>query len=135
MAKKKSFREPNREGMPRFLKLSPEMQRWAAMLAEEVEQWPGVTTKPMFGMTGFYRGKTIFAAVPKSRAIGSPNSVICKLPEGSKWRATAAKDSRIRQESMDTHKWFPFEIGSEADLRDVLLWFERAFQSAKSPRK
>jgi len=29
------------------------MQRWAAMLAEELEQWPGVTTKPMFGLTGF----------------------------------------------------------------------------------
>jgi hypothetical protein len=135
MPKKKSFRDSNREGMPRFLKLSPEMQRWAAMLAEEVEQWPGVTTKPMFGMTGFYRGQTIFAAVPKSRAIGSSNSVIFKLHEGSKWREAAATESRINQENMDTHKWFPFEISSEADLRDVLLWFERAFQSAKSPRK
>ncbi len=121
--------------MPRFHKLSPEMQRWSAMLVEELEHWPGVSTKPMFGLTGFYRGKTIFAAVPKSRALGSPNFVIFKLPEGSKWRKQAAKDSRIRQESMDTHKWFPFEIGSEADLRDALLWFERAFQSAKAPRK
>ncbi|MFL6300731.1 MAG: hypothetical protein ACJ71N_09020 [Terriglobales bacterium] len=121
--------------MPRFQKLSPEMQRWAAMLAEEVEQWPGVTTKPMFGLTGFYRGKTIFAAVPRSRCLGSSNSVIFKLPEGSKWREQAPKDPRIAQENMDTHKWFPFEIGSEGDLRDALLWFERAFQSAKSPRK
>jgi hypothetical protein len=122
-------------GLPRFHKLSPEMQRWSAMLAEELEQWPGVSTKPMFGLTGFYRGKTIFAAVPKSRALSSPNSVIFKLPQGSKWRKQAAKDSRIQQESMETHKWFPFEIGSENDLRDALVWFERAFQSAKAPRR
>ena len=121
--------------MPRFHKLSPEMERWSAMLAEELVEWPGVTTKPMFGFTGFYRGKTIFAALPKSRALGSPNSVIFKLPPSSKWRDEALKDPRIQPGNMDTHKWFPFEIGSESDLRDALIWFERAFQSAKSPRK
>ena len=121
--------------MPRFHKLSPEMQRWSAMLVEELIEWPGATTKPMFGLTAFYRGKTIFAAVPKTRCLGSPNSVIFKLPSSSKWREEALKDSRIQPVKMDTHKWFPFEIGSESDLRDALLWFERAFQSAKSPRK
>ena len=121
--------------MPRFHKLSPEMQRWSAMLAEELEQWPGVTNKPMFGLASFYRGKTIFAAVPKSRALGSANAVIFKLPKDSKWREAALKDSRIQPENLDTHTWFPFEVGSESDLRDALLWFERAFDSAKSPRK
>jgi hypothetical protein len=121
--------------MPRFHKLSPEMQRWAAMLAEELAQWPGVTTKPMFGFTGFYRKGVIFAAVPKSRAMGSPSSVIFKLPEGSKWRAVVSKDHRIQAESMDTHKWFPFEIGTEGDLREALVWFERAFESAKALRR
>jgi len=130
--KKKAARGPK---MPRFHKLSPEMQRWSALLAEELEQWPGVTTKPMFGFTSFYRGKTIFAAVPKTRALGSANSVIFKLPEDSKWRGAALKDSRIQPGNIETHKWFPFEIGSESDLRDALLWFERAFQSAKAPRK
>jgi hypothetical protein len=121
--------------MPSFHKLSPEMERWSAMLAEELEHWPGVATKPMFGLTSFYRGKTIFAAVPKSRALGSPHAVIFKLPPNSKWRAAVLKDRRIQPGNMDTHKWFPFEIGSDADLRDALLWFERAFQSAKAPRK
>jgi hypothetical protein len=121
--------------MPRFHKLSLEMQRWAAMLTEELEQWPGVSKKPMFGFTSFYRGKTIFAAVPKTKALGSPNSVIFKLPERSKWRGEAAKDGRIPSESMETHKWLQFEIGKESDLRDALVWFERAFESAKSPRK
>ena len=122
-------------GMPRFHKLSPEMQRWAVILAEELKQWPGVTTKPMFGFTSFYRGKTIFAAVPKTRALGSANSVIFKLPEQSKWRAIVGKDPRIQPENMAAMKWFPFEIGGESDLRDALLWFERAFQSAKAARK
>ena len=132
MVKKKSSGRP---GMPRFHKLGPEMQRWSAMLAEELIQWPGVTTKPMFGLISFYRVQTIFAAVPKSRALGSPNAVIFKLPKGSKWREEALKDSRIQPGNMVTHTWFPFEIGSESDLRDALLWFERAFQSAKAPRK
>ena len=122
-------------GMPRFAKLSPEMQRWAAMLAEELVEWPGVTTRPMFGMIGFYRAKTIFAAIPKSRAIGGPNTVIFKLPQDSKWRREVPKDSRIQSDDMQTHKWLQFEIGSESDLRDALVWFERSFQSAKAPRK
>jgi hypothetical protein len=125
----------SKAGMPRFHKLSPEMQRWSAMLAEELIQWPGVTSKPMFGFTSFYRAKTIFAAVPKTRALGSPNSVIFKLPKQSKWRQVASEDPRIQPGNMDTHKWFPFEVGSESDLRDALLWLERAFQSAKAPRK
>src|SRR5438445_10726526 len=126
---------PGGARMPRFHKLSPEMQRWSAMLAEELEQWPGVTNKPMFGLTSFYRGRTIFAAVPKSRALGGTNSVIFKLPGSSKWRGAALKDSRIQPGNMETHKWFPFEIRDENDLRDALVWLERAFQSAKAPRK
>ena len=111
------------------------MQRWSAMLTEELEQWPEVTTKPMFGLASFYRGKIIFAAVPKTRALGSANSVIFKLLKDSKWREAALKDSRIQPGNMETHKWFPFEIGDEQDLRDALLWFERAFQSAEVPSK
>jgi hypothetical protein len=133
--KKRSSRAKVGGGMPRFHKLSPEMERWSATLAQELTQWPGVRTKPMFGLTSFYRGKTIFAAVPKSRALGSPTSVIFKIPEGSKWRGEASNDVRVQSENMQTHKWFQFEIGDERDLRGALLWFERAFQSAKEPRK
>jgi hypothetical protein len=135
MSRKKTSNRKSSADMPRFHKLSPEMQRWAVMLTEELENWPGVTTKPMFGLTGFYRGKIIFAAVPKSRALGTPNSVVFKLPEGSKWRGEAVKDTRVQTENMQTHKWFQFEIGGETDLRDALVWFERAFESAKAPRK
>src|SRR5437763_9311715 len=102
MTNRKNAKSSARAYMRRFHKRSPEMQRWAAMLAEELEQWPGVTTKPMFGLTGFYRGKTIFAAVPKTRCLNTPNSVIFKLPKDSKWRVEVAKDSRIQQESMET---------------------------------
>ena len=44
----------------------------------------------------------------------------------------AAKDARIQSESMETHKWLQFEIRKESDLRDALVWFERAFQSVKT---
>src|SRR5258708_36285161 len=96
MSRNSENRRSAAPAMPRFHKLPPEMQRWSALLAEELKQWPGVTTKPMFGLTSFYRGQSIFAAVPKTRALGSANSVIFKLPEDSKWRDAALKDSRIQ---------------------------------------
>jgi hypothetical protein len=121
--------------MPRFYKLSPEMQRWSAMLAEELAQWPGVSTKPMFGFTSFYRKGTIFAAVPKTRTLHTSYSVMFKLPEGSKWHAKVRKDPRVPGGEFLMERWIPFELQSEDDLRDALLWFERSFQSAKAPRK
>jgi len=121
--------------MPRFHKLSPEMQRWSAMLSEELEQWPSVTTKPMFGFTSFYRGKAIFAAVPKTRTLHTAYSVMFKLPRDSKWHAKARKDPHVPGGEFLMERWIPFEVQSERDLRDALVWFERAFRSAKAPRK
>jgi hypothetical protein len=36
---------------------------------------PRRSFRAMFGLLGFYRNKTIFAALPATRGIGAPNSI------------------------------------------------------------
>jgi hypothetical protein len=56
------------------------MRRWSIALQEEVSGWPEVTSRPMFGLAGFYRAGTIFAALPRTRAVETPSSILLKLP-------------------------------------------------------
>jgi hypothetical protein len=114
-----------------LLPVSQEMKHWAAMLGGELESWPNVTTRPMFGFIAFYRGKNIFAALPKTRAMGSPHSFIFRLPEDSPLKARAKKDPRMGSSEMARARWLTFELQSEADLRDALTWLDRAYLAAK----
>jgi len=59
------------------------MKQWCALLEGEVETWPQVRSRPMFGMRAFYRGKRIFACIPRTRALGSANAIILKFPHAS----------------------------------------------------
>src|SRR6266478_894961 len=80
--------------MPR---VSEEMKQLSAVLGNELNTWPKVTTRPMFGLRGFYRGKNIFAALPVTRAIKNPNSLIFRIQtkptnmpnEASQWHGPA----------------------------------------------
>ena len=57
------------------------MQRLCALLEDEVSTWRDIRSKPMFGMTAYYRGQTIFAAIPRTRAAGNKSSLLLKLPK------------------------------------------------------
>lgn len=105
---------------PKLLKIDAEMQRWCALLEEEVSGWPKVTAKPLFGMTGFYRGQRIFGAIPKTRAAGTSRSVLIKLPNVS--------DARLNPVSGPGRKWTAFELESAADINEALQWLERAYE-------
>ena len=109
--------------MPKLWKIDTEMQRWCALLEEEVATWPQITTKPMFGMIAFYRGKKIFAAVPRTRAARTARSVLIKLAAGS--------DKSLKQASGPGADWNSFELESESDLTEALQWLERAYEKAK----
>ena len=126
-----SARKKASKSRPQFQKVTEEMQQWAALLSAEVAQWPDATLKSMFGMTTFYRNKTIFGAVPLTRSLGSQNTVIFKIsiPQAElKLRLDA--DSRV-QTGNPGHKWFSFELSSPKDLRDALTWFSEAYEKAK----
>src|SRR5882757_7838738 len=113
---------------PKFTKISEEMQQWSALLAGEVAQWPKVAVKSMFGMTTFYRGSIIFGAVPATRALTSPNSVMFKLMKPSPDLLQRAElDGRVGASFGVKQKWNTFELSSPQDLRDAISWFSEAY--------
>jgi hypothetical protein len=110
-----------------------EMQQWSAMLGSELQSWPQVTTRPMFGLVGFYRKKTIFAALPVTRGIGTPNSIIFKIESlPSDLLRRVSQDPRVGTGTkMRAKGWFSFDLNSEEDLRDALGWLNEAYERAK----
>jgi hypothetical protein len=116
--------------MPR---ISEEMKQLCAMVGNELSTWPKVTTRPMFGLRGFYRGKKIFAALPVTRAIKDPHSLIFRIqPMPTDLLEHAKKEPRIDTESAGpSAKWFSFVLNSEADFRDALWWLNQAYDHAK----
>src|SRR5512138_2434286 len=107
---------------PKLPKTDPEMQRWCALLAEEVSGWPRVTTRPMFGMLGLCRDGRMFAALPDTRAAETPFSMLLKLP--------GVEDDRLGVASGPGAGWVTFEMQSEADTTEALRWLERAYRNA-----
>ena len=116
-----------------MLRASEETKQLAAMLGNELSAWPKVTTRPMFGLRGFYRGKKIFAALPVTRAIKNPNSLIFRMqPMPAELLERAKKEPRIDTENAaPSGKWLSFMLNSEADLRDALWWLNQAYEHAK----
>ena len=105
---------------PRLFKIDAEMQRWCALLEQELLAWPDVSVKPMFGMIGFYHGKNIFATIPRTRAAESARSLLIKLP--------AANGKRLKPTSGQDSSWVAYELDSENDITDALAWLERAYE-------
>ena len=118
---------------PALIPITPEMQHWSALLEDELKSWPRVTAKRLFSFRSFYRGKTIFAALPRSRSFNSATSIIFKfnpMPPALIKRAQA--DARVDFNTrISGTGWLSFELKSEADLRDALWWLNHAYESAK----
>ena len=113
---------------PKMPPISQEMKRWSAMLKTEVSGWPQISTQPMFGMMGLYRGKKIFGGLPVTRGFDTPNSVIFRFdPMPQDLQQRALKDSRITSGK----RWSSFAVGSPSDLRDALWWLNQAYERAK----
>jgi hypothetical protein len=112
---------------------SEEMKVWSALLGQELKGWPHVTTRPMFGLLGFYRRKKIFAALPVTRGFNTPNSLIFRIkPMPPELLRRALKEPRIDTESRHPDaKWLSFEVHSAADLRAALWWLNQAYERAK----
>ncbi|HEV8524643.1 MAG TPA: hypothetical protein VGQ71_09100 [Terriglobales bacterium] len=112
---------------PKLHKVSEEVKEWAAMLACEVATWPDVHSKPMFGLMSFYRNDKIFAALPRTRALTSPHSIIFKF------HAENAATRKARQQLQDypAGRWLSFELRSANDLTAALRWLDLAYRAAK----
>lgn len=113
---------------PKMPRISEEMKQWSVMLKTEVSSWPQVSSRPMFGMQGLYRGKRIFGGLPVTRGFDTPNSVIFRFdPMPQDLEQRVMKEPRITPGKL----WFSFEVGSTADLRDALWWLNQAYERAK----
>jgi hypothetical protein len=110
---------------PKLPPVSLEMQRWCALLEDEVSGWRQVHTKPMFGMVALYRGDRIFAALPRTRAAESANSLLIKLP--------GVRGDRLSAASGPGKAWVSFEMESSDDISEVLRLLQRAYKKAGPP--
>ena len=128
MAKKKS-----KTPRPKMPPISEEMRQWSAMLADELRTWPKVSSRPMFGFLCFYRRSKVFAALPVTRGINSPNSLMFRIkPMSAELLNRASGDRRIDTENRTpSAKWYTFEVSSAEDLRDALWWLNQAYQRAR----
>jgi hypothetical protein len=121
---------------PKLPLISEEMKQWAALLSAELTTWPDVSTRPMFGLIAFYRGDHIFAAVPHTRAVNSPNSIMLKLKSAAPRIAKLAQsDSHLDTSEMSGSGWLYYELQSAEDINHALRWLERAYEAAKRSRK
>lgn len=117
---------------PKLAVISEEMKAWAAALAAELTTWPGVRTHPMFGFMALYRGKRIFAILPRTRGMGSPNSLAFKLENaGPRILRRLREEPRISTTVMRASRWFVIELTADSDLNDALDWLSRAYEAAK----
>ena len=104
---------------PKLFTIDAEMQRWCALLEQELSAWPDVSAKPMFGMIGFYLGKNIFAAIPRTKAAQTARSLLLKLP--------GVKHRRLKRGSGSDSAWVAFELESSNDIPEALRWLEQAY--------
>jgi len=107
---------------PKLPKVGPEMERWSALLEDEVSTWRQVHTKPMFGLVALYRGDRIFAALPRTRAAETANSLLIKLP--------GVRNERLVAASGPGKAWVSFAMESADDIPEVLRLLERAYRKA-----
>lgn len=122
--------KPKRRRQVEFPLISEDMKQWSAMLAAELNSWPGITTKTMFGFLFFYRRAVVFAGLPRTRGFDSPCSLVFKfnpMPRALWKRAQA--DPRMDAKGA-SRGWFSFELHSESDLRGALFWLSQSYEAA-----
>jgi hypothetical protein len=112
--------------------ISEEMKAWSAALEAELIEWPRVSSRAMFGFNALYRGKRIFAVLPRTRGMGNSNSLAFKLEStGPRVLAQLRKDPRISTTTMQASRWFAFELSSDRDVKDALDWIGLAYKAAR----
>ena len=111
--------------------VSEAMQQWCALMESELLSWPQVTSRPMFGMTGFYRKGKIFAAIPHNRTVGNTDAVLVKLLGASeKVAAKALSHPKAITTAMPKAGWIAMAMDSIEDVREMLRWFSQAYELA-----
>ena len=112
---------------PKLVRVDGDMQRWCAQIEAELATWPAVTARPMFGMVGYYRHGAIFAAIPRTRAVGTPYSVLLKLGRSN--------HARLRPQRVPGPAWVSFELHDADDIGPALEQLARAHDTVRTKRR
>ena len=127
---KKSTKKKPANPRPKLQRASDEIKQFARLLENEILGWPGVTSRPMFGLTGLYHSKKIFAVLPRTRTMDSPNSIAFRLlKRSSDVTAKMKNDERVVIPTPEA-KWISFVVESETDINDALQWLALAYDEA-----
>jgi hypothetical protein len=128
--------KPAKRPRPSLPAISEEMKAWSAALAGEVGGWPQVAPRVFFGLTALYRKDKMFAVLPRTRGMETPNGLAFRLDtHAAALRARLAADPRVAAADMKQARWFRFELSSDADLHDALDWLGRAYDAAGRDKK
>jgi TfoX/Sxy family transcriptional regulator of competence genes len=115
---------------PKLPHVSEEMKRLAELLEAEMLAWPNVTSRPMFGLNGIYRGPNIFAVLPRTRAMDVPDSIAFRLLKRPRHiMAELRKDKRIVASTPEA-KWISFVMQSDSEIHAALKWLALAYRQA-----
>ncbi len=121
---------------PKLPKVSEQMKAWSTALAVEVSDWPQVSTRSFFGFTALYRKDNMFAILPRTRGMETPNALAFRIDTPSALnRIRLEKDPRIGSTEIKKARWFAFELSSDADLHDALDWLGCAYEAAAKSKK
>jgi len=116
--------------------ISEQMKAWSTALAAELSDWPQVAQKSFFGFTALYRGKKMFALLPRTRSIFQGNAMAFRLEQlGRSTRSRIESDHRISAFDRDKTRWFTFDLSANSDLRDALEYLAIAFEATRTPKK
>ncbi|MGA2359317.1 MAG: hypothetical protein ABSF66_09965 [Terriglobales bacterium] len=116
---------------PKLPAISEAMKAWSAALKAEIGDWPGVTLRSFFGFTALYRRDRIFALLPQTRGMETPNSLAFKLQSPApRLLARLRRDARMGSTQMQKARWFTFQLATDGDLHDALGWMARAYDAA-----
>ncbi len=116
---------------------------WAAGLAAEAQDWPGVTLKSAFGMTLVYRKGVVFAALPRTRALYEEDAILLKFnrePAGLAARISAEprfaagsmeqRRTTARKTRGEGYRWRIFLVRDGTDLHAAIEWMAEAHRLA-----
>jgi len=115
---------------PRLPRASEEMKRLAGLLEAEMLGWPNVTSRPMFGLNGIYRGPNIFAVLPRTRAMEVPDSIVFRLLKRSRSIMDQLANDQQIVPSTPEAKWISFVMQSDAEIHAALNWLALAYRQA-----
>jgi len=117
-------------GRPKLTRVSEEMKRLAELLEAEMLAWPNVTSRPMFGLNGIYRGSNIFAVLPRTRAMDVPDSIAFRLLKRPRNIIDELRNDERIVASTSEAKWISFAMESDSEIHAALKWLALAYRQA-----